>query len=181
MAKVIPVGQPVNESERVAIGFLRDHLPNSWLIFHNFRIRRGDNLFEIDIAVLAPHAVYLVDVKGTRRKVISALYKLHRHAKAITKSIRDSNPDITNLHNICIYTAVLLTTDNGAMFDRAGIKNPNVTNLKHCLKYFRRHNHTKNNRLCNITPFHSCIAKVITCNAKPRKTFSALCGIQAWV
>ena len=27
MAKVIPIGQPANESERQAIGFLRDHLP----------------------------------------------------------------------------------------------------------------------------------------------------------
>ncbi len=64
MAKVIPIGQPANESERQAIGFLRDHLPDGWLIFHNFEMRQGQEVFEIDIAILAPHAVYLVDVKG---------------------------------------------------------------------------------------------------------------------
>ena len=69
MAKVIPIGQPANESERKAIGFLRDHLPDSWLIFHNFEMRQGEEVFEIDIALLAPHAVYLVDVKGTRGNI----------------------------------------------------------------------------------------------------------------
>ncbi len=59
MAKVIPIGQPANESERQAIGFLRDHLPDGWLIFHNFEMRQGEEVFEIDIAILAPHAVYL--------------------------------------------------------------------------------------------------------------------------
>jgi len=28
MAKVIPIGQPVNDAERKAIGFLRDRLPD---------------------------------------------------------------------------------------------------------------------------------------------------------
>ena len=69
MAKVIPIGQPANESERQAIGFLRDHLPDGWLIFHNFEMRQGQEVFEIDIAILAPHAVYLVDVKGTRGNI----------------------------------------------------------------------------------------------------------------
>ena len=66
MAMVIPIGQPANDAERQAIGFLRDHLPGSWLIFHNFEMRKAREVFEIDIAILAPHAVYLVDVKGTR-------------------------------------------------------------------------------------------------------------------
>jgi hypothetical protein len=69
MAKVIPIGQPANESERQAIGFLRDHLPDGWLIFHNFEMRQGEEVFEIDIAILASHAVYLVDVKGTRGNI----------------------------------------------------------------------------------------------------------------
>ena len=69
MAKVIPIGQTANESERQAIGFLRDHLPDGWLIFHNFEMRQGEEVFEIDIAILAPHAVYLVDVKGTRGNI----------------------------------------------------------------------------------------------------------------
>ena len=66
MAKGIPIGEPVNEAERVAIAHLRDNLPDSYLLLHNFEIVRDRECFEIDLAVVAPHAVYLVDVKGTR-------------------------------------------------------------------------------------------------------------------
>ena len=102
MAKVIPIGQPANESERQAIGFLRDHLPDGWLIFHNFEMRQGEEVFEIDIAILAPHAVYLVDVKGTRGNIdvygskwypegrqpfFSPLAKLRSHAKTMAAQV----------------------------------------------------------------------------------------------
>jgi len=66
MAKVVSVGEPVNESERLAIDFLRDHLPKRWRIFHNFMIQRDGTLFEVDIAILAPNVVYLVDIKRKR-------------------------------------------------------------------------------------------------------------------
>ena len=112
MAKVIPIGQPANESERQAIGFLRDHLPNGWLIFHNFEMRQGEEVFEIDIAILAPHAVYLVDVKGTRGNIdvygskwypegrqpfFSPLAKLRSHAKTMATIIRESNTGLIEL------------------------------------------------------------------------------------
>lgn len=43
MATVIPIGEPVNEAERQAIAYLRDHLPASYLALHNFEILRdGD-------------------------------------------------------------------------------------------------------------------------------------------
>jgi hypothetical protein len=66
MAKVIPVGQPVNDAERSAIAYLRDRLPDSFVLLHNFEIERQGERFEIDIALLTPHALYLIDVKGTR-------------------------------------------------------------------------------------------------------------------
>lgn len=66
MAKVIPVGQPVNDAERSAIAYLRDRLPDSYILLHNFEIERQGERFEIDIALLTPHALYLIDVKGTR-------------------------------------------------------------------------------------------------------------------
>jgi len=41
MAKVISQCSriPVNDAERKAIGLLRDRLPDSWMIFHNFELR----------------------------------------------------------------------------------------------------------------------------------------------
>jgi hypothetical protein len=40
MAKVIAVGQPVNEAEREAIAFLRGALPDTFTLMHNFEIER---------------------------------------------------------------------------------------------------------------------------------------------
>lgn len=127
MAKVIPIGQPANESERQAIGFLRDHLPDGWLIFHNFEMRQGEEVFEIDIAILAPHAVYLVDVKGTRGNIdvygskwypegrqpfFSPLAKLRSHAKTMATIIRESNTGLIELRKAHVHAAVLLTADD---------------------------------------------------------------------
>ncbi|AJY71289.1 protein kinase [Geobacter sulfurreducens] len=183
MAKVIPIGQPANESERQAIGFLRDHLPDGWLIFHNFEMRQGEEVFEIDIAILAPHAVYLVDVKGTRGNIdvygskwypegrqpfFSPLAKLRSHAKTMATIIRESNPGLIELRKAHVHAAVLLTADDAAVFDQAGIDSPDVTDFKHCLKYFRDQSRIPDNRLDNITRFHSQIAKAITGNAKPK-------------
>lgn len=183
MARVIPIGQPANESERQAIGFLRDHLPDGWLIFHNFEMRQGQEVFEIDIAILAPHAVYLVDVKGTRGNIDvygskwypqgrqpfhSPLAKLRHHAKVMASFIRDSNPGQIELRKAHVHAAVLLTADDAAVFDQAGIDSPDVTDFKHCLKYFRDASRIPDNRLDNITRFHSQIAKAITGTAKPR-------------
>jgi len=183
MAKVIPIGQPANESERQAIGFLRDHLPDGWLIFHNFEMRQGEEVFEIDIAILAPHAVYLVDVKGTRGNIdvygskwypegrqpfFSPLAKLRSHAKTMATIIRESNTGLIELRKAHVHAAVLLTANDAAVFDQAGIDSPDVTDFKHCLKYFRDQSRIPDNRLDNITRFHSQIAKAITGNARPK-------------
>ena len=70
MAKVVPIGQPVNEVERDAIAFLRDHLPDNYTVFHNVEIADvGRAPLEYDIIVLGEHAIYSVEVKGYRGRV----------------------------------------------------------------------------------------------------------------
>ena len=69
MARVVPIGDPANDSEPEAIAFLRDSLPNSYTVIHNFELRQGVELYEIDIALLAPHGICLIDVKGTRELI----------------------------------------------------------------------------------------------------------------
>lgn len=185
MAKVIPIGQPANESERQAIGFLRDHLPEGWLIFHNFEMRQGEEVFEIDIAILAPHAVYLVDVKGTRGNIDvygskwypegrqpfhSPLAKLRHHAKIIASLICDCNPGQVDLRKAHVHATVLLTSVDASIIDQAGIDSPYVTTFKHCLKYFSDTSRIPENRLDSITRFHSQIAKAITGIARPKKS-----------
>ena len=107
-------------------------------------------VFEIDIAVLAPHAVYLLDVKGThgsidvygskwypegRQPFHSALAKLRNHAKVIATLIREANAgqvELRKAHGMRRFCAI---------HDPAGIDGPDVTDIKHCLKYLRDTSH----------------------------------------
>jgi serine/threonine protein kinase len=183
MAKVIPIGQPANDAERTAIGFLRDHLPESWLIFHNFEMRQGEEVFEIDLALLAPHALYLVDIKGThgnidvygskwypegRQPFVSPLAKLRSHAKVMATIIRESNAGLIELRKAHVHATVLLTADDAAVIDPEGKDGPDVTDYKRCLKYFRETSRIPASRIKDITRFHAQIAKAITGKAKPR-------------
>jgi hypothetical protein len=70
MAEVVPIGQPVNDIEREAIAFLRDELPDSYVVFHNVEIGEpGRASAEYDVIVLGEHAVYVVEVKGYSGRV----------------------------------------------------------------------------------------------------------------
>ena len=84
MAKIIKVGNPANESEKKAIQHLANNLPKSWTILHNFELEAKQKL-EIDLAVLSPHAVYLVDVKGIRGKFTSNITS--QRQRSLGKSI----------------------------------------------------------------------------------------------
>jgi serine/threonine protein kinase len=183
MAKVIPIGQPANDPERQAIGFLRDHLPDGWLVLHNFEMRQGEEVFEIDIAVIAPHAVYLVDVKGTRGNIDvygskwypegrqpfhSPLAKLRHHARVMATIIRESNPGLIELRKAHVHAAVLLTADDAVVNDPSGRDGPDITDFKGCLKYFCDKSRIPEHRLDDITRFHPQIVEAITGKARPK-------------
>ncbi|GAA4812809.1 protein kinase [Marinicella pacifica] len=187
MAKVITEisGIPANDAERKAIGLLRDNLPDSWMLFHNFELRQGEEVFEIDLAVMSPHAVYLVDVKGThglidvygskwypegRQPFHSPLAKLRNHAKILASIIKDSNPGLTELRKAHVQAVVLLTADDAKLNDPAGIDSPDVTDLKHCINYLSDKKRIPDHRLDNIQRHHAQIFKAITGKAKPKSS-----------
>lgn len=187
MAKVITEisGIPANDAERKAIGLLRDRLPESWMLFHNFELRQGKEVFEIDLAVMSPHAVYLVDVKGThglidvyaskwypdgRQPFHSPLAKLRNHAKILATIIRESKSGLTELRKAHVQAVVLLTADDAKLNDPAGIDSPNVTDLKHCINYLSDKKRIPDNRLENIQHHHAQIFKAITGKAKPKSS-----------
>ena len=82
--------------------------------------------------------------------------------------IRESNPGLAELRKTHVHATVLLTASNAAVFDQTGIDGPDVTDLRRCLKYFRDSSRIPDNRLANITRFHTHIAKAITGKAKPK-------------
>lgn len=64
-ARILRVGNPVNESERKAIRVLAEDLPEDWSLVHNLEVPnwRGRS-YEFDLVIVAPWAVYAVEVKG---------------------------------------------------------------------------------------------------------------------
>ncbi len=152
MAKVIPVGQPVNDAERVAIAYLRDRLSDSFILLHNFEIERQGERFEIDIALLTPHALYLIDVKGTRGTIDvygnkwypegrapypSPLGKLRSHARTVKGLVTQAHPGRRELDDIYVDAAILLTAPDAHLNDREQLDADRVVKLKDAERYFK--------------------------------------------
>jgi serine/threonine protein kinase len=65
MAIIHRIGTPENDSEARAIKRFGKDLPDDYFVFHNFELTTGRGLpYEYDIAVLTPHALYHLEVKG---------------------------------------------------------------------------------------------------------------------
>ena len=183
MARVIAIGQPANESEREAIGYLRDHLPNSFTIIHNFELKQGYELYEIDIALLGPHCVYVIDVKGThglvdvygskwypegRAPYHSPLAILRKHAKALKTLICNQYPTNLSLRRLYVDAAVLMTATDALVQDPGGQDGPSVVYLKKCTAFFQARKRIPPGRSTDIRIHLGQVRSVIVGRAKPR-------------
>lgn len=183
MARVIPIGQPANDSERQAIAFLRDHLPNSYTIIHNFELRQGVELYEIDIALLAPHGIFVIDVKGTRGLVDvygskwypegrqpyhSPLAILRKHAKALKSIICDADKANAGLRQIYVDATVILTAPDVQLVDPAGIDSHAVTHLSKSASFFQDASRVPAPYSKDIRQLLSTAERIIVGRARPR-------------
>jgi len=172
MAKVIPVGHPVNDAERAAIATLRDRLPDSFILLHNFEIERQGERFEIDIALLTPHALYLIDVKGTRGTIDvygnkwypegrapypSPLGKLRSHARVVKGLVTQAHPGRRELDDIYVDAAILLTAPDAYLNDREQLDTDHVVKLKDVERYFKDATRIPARFSKNISQQHSLI------------------------
>ena len=156
MAEVIKFGEPENESERSAIQYLKGHLPDNYRLYTNLEIPRGRQLYEVDLIVVAPHAVYIVDIKGVygrvevddndwypenRQPYPSPLKKYRQHVRALAGLIKDANPaQRDKVRRILIQATVLLTTDDVEIIDvsRNGDQSKDIVRLgEPCIRYFK--------------------------------------------
>jgi serine/threonine protein kinase len=183
MATVISIGTPVNESERQVIALLRDKLPSNYLILHNFEINRGSDTFEIDVAILAPHGIYLVDVKGTRGLIdvygskwypdgrqpfSSPLLKLRSHARTLKGLITASQPGRRDLEDIFVDAVVILTAPDASLVDPSGLDAGSVTTLKKATSFFQNASRIPAGRSRNIAPQNNMVLRAIQGVAKAR-------------
>jgi serine/threonine protein kinase len=164
MAQIIPIGEPANDAEREAIAYLRDHLPADYRVLHNFELRSTDGQwFEVDIAIVAQHAIYLVDVKSTygdihvavgkwhpegRTPFASPLPKLRHHTRLLhgLLSAAASGPHAP-MRNVWIEATVLLTAPDAVLRDPEGRDRDQVVALRDCERIF-----SDSSRLPDRTP-----------------------------
>jgi len=183
MARVVAIGQPANDSEREAIAYLRDHLPHTCTIIHNFELKIIRELYEIDIALLAPHCVFVIDVKGTRGLVDvygakwypegrapyhSPLAILRKHAKALKTLVCDQHPADTSLRGIYVDAAVLMTAPDAHVHDAGGQDGPSVAYLKRCVPFFLDKSRVPAGFSRDIRAQLSQVEKAIVGRAKPK-------------
>ena len=66
MARHLRIGQAVHRAEKEAIDFLVDNLPPNYLVYSNVELATGrpGQTFEHDAIVIAPHAVFTVEIKS---------------------------------------------------------------------------------------------------------------------
>jgi len=69
-AKFIPIGEPANDGERQALRHLVEGLPDAFTVYGNpWLVERTGVVYELDAVVVAPHAVFVVEIKSYRGRI----------------------------------------------------------------------------------------------------------------
>jgi serine/threonine protein kinase len=125
MAIIHRIGLPENDSEARAIKRLGKDLPDDYFVFHNFELTTGRGLpYEYDIAVLSPHALYHVEVKGYHGEIRgnpaqwtfenggvypSPIPLANKKTKVLAGKLKQHSP---RLDQVFVDTLILLTEDH---------------------------------------------------------------------
>lgn len=182
MAQVFAIGDAVNDEERKAIAWLKNKLPDNYFVIHSFEVEQFDQLFEVDICVVAPHAIYLVDAKGihgqvevdgatwhtSRASYRSPLPKLRGNAKSLSGLICKQNRANRALKNIYVDTAVVLTIDGCIFKDPDDRERGHVISLKNSTRFFTDSHRIPERFDRNVTKYIKVIAEALGKSAKKR-------------
>jgi serine/threonine protein kinase len=138
---------PENDSESRAIRRLGEGLPDEFILFHNFELTTGRGLpYEYDIAVLAPHALYHVEVKGYQGEIRgnmaqwvfengsvypSPIPLANKKTKVLAGKLRQHS---RRLNDVFVETLVLLTDDHA----RVRIKDDQASRVLHVPQALKR-------------------------------------------
>lgn len=151
MSIITRIGEPSNDSERKAISYLQQHLPDDYRVLHNFELKKGRQWFEVDLAIIAPHAVYIVDVKGTHGRItvasgkwnpegrtpfLSPLPKLRDHAKTARGMLADGGGKPYR-DRVWFEAVALLAADDAIFIDPEGRDAPVTIELHGCESFFQ--------------------------------------------
>lgn len=185
MAKLCHFGEPENESERKAFEYLRDNLHESYKLFTNLEIKQGVEIYEVDLIIIAPHSVYVVDIKNWHGNIeiydpnwypdnyqpfLSPLKKLRKHAKVLSSMICDANRvRESELRKVHIQAAVLMTDVDVKIIDRGDKDGEHITYLdERCLKYFKNKAYIPKYRHQNIKNYITTVERAIKGKSSPK-------------
>ncbi|WP_067225810.1 serine/threonine protein kinase [Streptomyces sp. NBRC 109706] len=133
-ARIVAVGEAVNDAERRVIAHLRDHAPDDWTVLHSVEISYGNRLFEVDLVVVTGHAVYVIDVKGTSGRIEvdgsrwhparrapfrSPVPKLQSHAKQLKTILETAHLPLSRLWTDAL---VVLSARDAVLVDNTPVQ-----------------------------------------------------------
>lgn len=183
MAKITPFGQPANDGERNALYYLR-RLPDTFEIFHNLEIKQNKQTFEVDLVILAPQCVFVVDVKGTRGRIEvigsrwypenrqaygSPVAKLRNIAKVLNTLFKDSNRLKSELGKVHVHAVTLMMAEDVSIVDLDGRDSNHITYCdQRCITYFQSRDFIPDHRLTDIRAFFPDIKRALQGKARPK-------------
>src|SRR3954447_1825255 len=85
-ARIVAVGEALHDPERRVTAPCRTHAPDDWTVLHSVEIPYRNELFEVDLVVVTGHAVFVIDVKGTRGRIEVAGNRWHPASRAPFRS-----------------------------------------------------------------------------------------------
>ncbi|MEU1029337.1 protein kinase [Streptomyces mirabilis] len=175
MARIIKVGEPVNEAERMVLRHLRDQAPAEWTVISNFEIYRGRQCFEVDLAILTDRACYIADTKGTHGRIEvrgkrwfpqgrapfpSPVRKLREHAKTVANLLRQSHISAA-LGSVWCEELVILPFDDAELVDHDNRDEKSTVLLKDLIPFLRAHSPSKIGPAFPIGGLHEDIARAL--------------------
>lgn len=87
MAIIRSIGLPENDSERKAIKFLQDNLPDEYTVFTNLELPSHSGLpYEYDLIIIGEYAVYSIEVKGYKGEITGNAFEWELESGAIYRS-----------------------------------------------------------------------------------------------
>ncbi|MCV2459436.1 protein kinase [Streptomyces sp. ICN988] len=181
MARIIRVGEPVNDAERAVLRQLRQDGPADWTVIHNFEITRHRQTFEVDLAIVTDRACYIADTKGThgrievhgpkwypagRQPFPSPVRKIREHAKTVASLLRQSSVS-HQLGSVWCEELVILPYEDSRLVDPDGKDDRSTVLLKDLVPFLRRHRPSGGGPLMNITGLHDEIASALGAVSRP--------------
>lgn len=147
MARIRSIGLPENDSERKAINYLKDNLPDDYIVFTNLELPTSGGLpYEYDLIVIGEFAVYSIEVKGYRGEIKGNAYEWELESGAIYRSpipLANKKAKIVGdrlqrysslLSNVWVQSLILLTDDQARVHINDPLNN-SVVHLKKIKEY----------------------------------------------